>query len=373
VEAIWAQGFTVTDLDAVLGEEATGGYLSGVLGDQVRLGRALTEALPLLGQQLAGPLAARLAEVGATGVVLVPCGHLGLLPLHAASYQRDDTARCLLEEVDVSYTPSARVLTTARHALGTKNDGAPVVAGVGNPLPHSQPLKFARAELEEVVACFQHARPLYEQAATKEALVEAAGGASYVHLSCHGLYDPAQPLSSQLQLAGQQSLTLGEILAERPFADARLVVASACQTAITDFNRLPDEAIGLPAGFLSAGTPGVVGTLWPVNDDLSTVLLMAQFYQYHLHGDPTTGHGPIAPVPALRRAQRWLATISAGELYDRLAADTGLQAAAPSEAAVARLPVEVAVMGRARFERADRDKRPFAHPYHWAPFVFVGA
>jgi len=375
VEAIWAEGFAGSDLSALLitfeGDEVTGGYLPGQLGAQDWLEDALKEGLPLLGERLAGPLAARLSELGCTGVVLVPCELLGPLPLHAASYHRGGKQRCLLDELDVSYAPSARVLTTARSVVRARDGLVPVLAGVGNPLPHPSPLAFARAELEEVVACFRHARPLYEKAATKEALLNAAAGATHVHLSCHGLYDPTEPLSSQLQLADQQPLSLGEILADRPFADARLVVASACQTAITDFNRLPDEVIGLPAGFLSAGTPGVVGTLWPVND-LSTTLLMAQFYRYHLHGDPTTGEGPMAPARALRGAQRWLARVSAGELYERFVADPVLQAAL-SQVAAARLPEALAAMGAARFGLDDPDARPFAHPYHWAPFIFVGA
>ena len=63
--------------------------------------------------------------------------------------------------------------------------------------------------------------------------------------------------------------------------NTRLVVMSACQTAITDFLKLPDEAIGLPAGCLQAGAEAVVGTLWPVND-LSAAILMIEFYRLHI-------------------------------------------------------------------------------------------
>jgi CHAT domain-containing protein len=76
------------------------------------------------------------------------------------------------------------------------------------------------------------------------------------------------------------------------FETSRLVVLSACQTAITDYQRLPDEAIGLPGGLLQAGVPGVVGTLWAVND-LSMTLVMAKFYELQRRGDGTTG--PMAP------------------------------------------------------------------------------
>ena len=43
----------------------------------------------------------------------------------------------------------------------------------------------------------------------------------------------------------------------------------------------PDECLGPPAGFLQAGAPAVVSTLWPVSD-LSTMLLIERFYQLHI-------------------------------------------------------------------------------------------
>ncbi|MFE9957197.1 hypothetical protein [Micromonospora sp. NPDC005299] len=35
---------------------------------------------------------------------------------------------------------------------------------------------------------------------------------------------------------------------------------------MTDARRLPNETVGLPAGFLRAGAGCVIGTLWPVAD-----------------------------------------------------------------------------------------------------------
>ena len=45
---------------------------------------------------------------------LIACGLLGLLPLHAASYQRGQEIRCLLSDYAVAYAPSARVLDATR-------------------------------------------------------------------------------------------------------------------------------------------------------------------------------------------------------------------------------------------------------------------
>ena len=60
--------------------------------------------------------------------------------------------------------------------------------------------------------------------------------------------------------------------------------------------------IGLPAGFLQAGVPGVVATLWPVNDR-STAVLVAEFYRLLLaeRQDPATALRRPAGICAMPR------------------------------------------------------------------------
>lgn len=118
---------------------------------------------------------------------------------------------------------------------------------------------------------------------------------------------------------------------------------------------VPDEAIGLPAGFLQAGVPGVIGTLWPVVE-ISTTLLLERFYRCHLVDG-------LAPAVALNHAQRWL--------RDATVTDLGL---------VARYKRHLAGPGRndanalrtLRYARAHPAGRPFAHPYYWAAFTYTG-
>jgi CHAT domain-containing protein len=305
-------------------------------------------------------------------VVLIPGGALGLLPLHGASYHLVGEELYFQDEFDVSYTPSALVLAKTRAASDAFRGCAPVLAGVGNPLPSSKPLAFARVELEEVASFFpgDARRLLYEEEATENALLDILPGATYVHLACHGLFDPEEPLSSHIQLAHQQQFTLRDILEQERFQDARLVVLSACQTAITDFRRLPDEAIGLPAGLLQSGAAGVVGTLWSV-DDLSTALLVTKLYEYHLQGDQGAGEGPMQPAQALRRAQRWLREVTAGELFEYFQGHRDMHVA-QHEAVGQRMASEVAAEGTARFAWEDPDRNPFSSAYHWAPFIFIG-
>ena len=97
------------------------------------------------------------------------------------------------------------------------------------------------------------------------------------HFSCHGKFNPDNPLESALFLANKNPLNLGEIF-ELNLKKTRLVVLSACETGLIDIYSLSDEYIGLSAGFLFAGSPSVVSSLWTVSD-LSTSFLMMKFYE----------------------------------------------------------------------------------------------
>jgi CHAT domain-containing protein len=281
----------------------------------------------------------------------------------------------LLDEFDVAYTPSAQGLAAARRAMHRQQRNVVSLVGVGNPLPHPQPLPYARAEIEEVANYFsQRAHPLYEENASRAGLLDKLGETSHVHLACHGVFDPEAPLHSHLQLSHHERLDLRDLLygeAGRHLHHVRLVVLSACQTALTDFRRLPDEAIGLPTGFLQAGAPGVVGTLWSV-DDLSTALLMAKFYALHLRGDPTAGAGPMPPVRALQQAQRWLREVTVGELFEHFERRRALHGT-QGPAGVQRVSLALASAVVIRFAlEEDPNTRPFDSPYHWAPFICIG-
>jgi CHAT domain-containing protein/tetratricopeptide (TPR) repeat protein len=376
VEAVPEPGepFTAAALRALViggGSDRADGYLPAQMemtASARRFQRALAELLPVLGERLTGPLANQLAHRRADRVTLIACGLLGLLPLHAASYQRGHETRCLLSDYAVAYAPSARVLSTARLALATRQERNLSLAGVASPAGTDR-LKFAEAELREIVAWFppSESRAFIGIEATQPNLLSAAAGASHIHFACHGIFSPVSPADSALLLSQDRQaapLTLREIMARRPFAGARLVVASACQTAVTDFAAIPDEAIGLPAGFLSAGTPGMVGTLWPVSD-VSTALLMCRFYELHL-GRAADQPEPLNPAMALREAQLWLARLTLEQLDSYLTQHEELRNRAFT------LPAGRPMAGSS-VATASSLERPFAHPYHWASSVFVGA
>jgi CHAT domain-containing protein/tetratricopeptide (TPR) repeat protein len=371
--------FNENDLNNVLikrkRKAITGGYLPAQLGGAPRQ-EVLDEVLPKLGKHIMQPLAAVLdALVPASQptpntvarlLVLIPTGRLALLPLHAAQYGIKGKERAFLDDFTVAYVPSARVLDHCRQTLRSQSTGQPSLVAIGNPLPsEARALVFGRAEAEEISMLFEGRSEQFCEVDAKHFDPKTSmRSASYIHFACHGSYDPESPLKSAVILAGGKRLTLADVYAQPPLRETRLVVLSACQTGVVDFDKLPEEAIGLPGGFLQAGAPGVVGTLWSV-DDLSTALLMAKFYSLHLRGDPTTDEGPMPPVRALQRAQRWLRDATAEEL------DLVERWAQVHRTTVDPVLRKVA-FNRMRYHARHPHEPPFAHPHHWAAFTLAG-
>ena len=122
----------------------------------------------------------------------------------------------------------------------------------------------------------------------------------HIHFATHGLLNSTHPQLSGIVLSlvdesGRRQdgyLRLHEIFnLDLP---AELVVLSACQTGLG--KELKGEGlIGLTRGFMYAGSPRVIASLWKV-DDAATVDLMAAFYRGMLKEG-------LAPAAALRRAQ----------------------------------------------------------------------
>jgi CHAT domain-containing protein len=124
---------------------------------------------------------------------------------------------------------------------------------------------------------------------------------SIVHFATHGIVNDKHPELSGIVLSlvnerGQPEdgyLSLRDIYNLDLPAD--LVVLSACRTAIGKQVR-GEGLIGLTRGFMYAGAPRVVASLWKVDDE-ATAELMKRFYRYML------GPEKMSAAAALRRAK----------------------------------------------------------------------
>jgi len=122
-----------------------------------------------------------------------------------------------------------------------------------------------------------------------------------LHLATHGLLNSEHPELSGVVLSmvdrqGHKEdgfVRLNEIYNLKLSAD--LVVLSACQTALGKDIR-GEGLVGLTRGFMYAGAPRVVASLWKV-DDRATAELMKRFYGAML------GAENLRPAAALRQAE----------------------------------------------------------------------
>ncbi len=305
-----------------------------------------------LWEALVAPVHERLQALGVHSVILMPAGGLQLLPLHAAWRMEDGKRRCLLDDYEVVYAPSGYALNVSRRRASQRQGQAAMVVGINRYAdPNVNPLINAAAE---AIGDLLGATPLLDAEATKETIQAEAAGKATLHLSCHGYFAWGDPLASGLVLH-DAPLTLKEIISAMNLDSSRLVTLSACETGITEVRQSPDEYIGLPAGFLQAGAPAVVSTLWTV-DDRSTALLMERFYRNHRE------RGMSLPA-ALREAQLWLRDATrqeVGDYYDAYI-HPRMSVAEATEAYV-----QVMTGG-------DPQDRLYANPYYWAAFTFSGA
>ena len=97
-------------------------------------------------------------------------------------------------------------------------------------------------------------------------------------MASHGELNSNTPLLSCLRLSAGNGED-GRLETREVFGlnlDAYLVTLSACNTAIGKLTK-GDDVVGLTRAFIFAGTPSILGTIWSVNDE-STSIFMNHFY-----------------------------------------------------------------------------------------------
>ncbi|HEX3556449.1 MAG TPA: CHAT domain-containing protein [Thermoanaerobaculia bacterium] len=291
-----------------------------------------------LGRMLLGPVAERLDR---QRLVVVPDGALEYVPFGALQEPgRGALAMPILERHEVVYLPSASALAIQRQVLERRPPAPKQLLVLADPVfdandprltrlaqlprPASgrtrggddpgpgifERLPGSRREAEAIVA-LAPAEPaggtrlaLDFDASRPEALSDRLSAYRIVHFATHGILDAEHPALSGLALsmvdrAGQPQagfLHLRDVYNLRLGAD--LVVLSGCRTALGKLVR-GEGLIGLTRGFLYAGAPRVVASLWRV-EDLATAALMTRFYR-------ALWIERLRPAAALRAAQLSLA------------------------------------------------------------------
>jgi len=245
-------------------------------------------------------------------VYIVPDGPLHWLPFEALPVAG---GTWLEKGPPLAYASSGSVLAWCKRQRNPRDKRYAAVA-LGDPRFASLPaLPGTRAEVRAIDKALGNVATLTGKDATRPRLHELAPQGRFLHLATHHLVDE-QDWASDSRLA----LTDGSLRLLDVFENWRgrldgceLVVLSGCETSRGHLQR--DEGVfAMPLGFLYAGAPAVIASLWRV-DDTSTAELMGDFYK-RLKADTTT-------LEAFTQARLAL-------------------------------------------------RKKHAHPYHWAAFILIG-
>lgn len=212
-----------------------------------------------------------------TDWVIVADGPLRDLPF-AALY---DGQQFLIEGRGLAMAPSANLYLCA-----DRRNRGPIAVGPASPLILGNPiidqklfpwLKALPAATDEANALgrLYKAHPFLGKDASRQLFLKEAPGHDLLQISSHAWLHPLAPMSSSLVLSGGE-LPVREI-AGLDLHKTRLAVLSACRTAGAP-DRSGEAVESLAHAFLAAGVPGVVASLWDVEDG-PTSELMLEFHR----------------------------------------------------------------------------------------------
>jgi tetratricopeptide (TPR) repeat protein len=227
-----------------------------------------------------------------------PVGFLTGLPLHATGHHCDPAGerRTVLDRVVSSYIPTARALEYARtHPGEVIGERTVLIASPGTP-----ELEGVLAETSMLVRLVPGSYLLENP--TRDRVLAVLHEYTVAHFACHGIADPADAAASRLLLDDHETaaLTVADINA-LDLPGAALAYLSACETSVATLD-LADEAVHIAAAFHLAGYRHVIGTLWPISDDIAKDLAEDLYGRLTSKGTttPATNATPLALHYAVR-------------------------------------------------------------------------
>ncbi len=208
--------------------------------------------------------------INTSNLIIVPHGVLHKLPFSLLY----DGKEYLVDKYNISVLPSLAVLEFVWKKKNPDNRSFLAFANPTGDLPN------AENEVSRISQNFNFKEVYYKNKATEDIIKDRASGFDVIHFACHGEFNERQPLFSGLLLAKSEKndgyLRVHEVFG-LDLKNSNLVVLSACETAIAKIEG-GDDLVGLSRGFMYAGAPSVLGTLWAVEDP-ATTSLMEMFYE----------------------------------------------------------------------------------------------
>jgi CHAT domain-containing protein len=291
---------TIQTLDLGVGRSALAALVDFARGTLVRTtASGSTEAWRAPLRRLYAQLLAPVEQSGLLDnvrrLVIIPHGELHYLPF-AALVRNPGRVEFLVERYDIAYAPSALLWLQLGDRGSLANNSVLALA------PRTKTLPGSKGEVEVIRSLYgADATVLVDADATEDAFRASAPRFGIIHLATNGVLNRHNPLFSFVELTADP-VNDGRLEVREVFGvplHARLVVLSACQTALGSgaISDVPagDDWVGLSRAFLGAGAQQVIASLWAVEDQ-STASLMKRLHVHIRSGE--------AVARALSEAQR---------------------------------------------------------------------
>lgn len=243
-------------------------------------------------------------------LVIVPDRNMHGLPFAAL---RNGRGRHLVEDFTISVAASA---TLYLHAVARDRDlaaagGSPKALLVGNPsfdrlldlTRGLEPLPFAEIEARNAGTLYApHATVLVKEQATVPAFLAHSKDSTIIHVAGHAIVNRHAPFGTLLLMAPAKGhnglLYTEELLTKLKLDRARLVVLAACSSA-GGVPVGPEGLAPLVRPIVAAGVPGVVGSLWTIDDQRSQRVL-GEFHQQYRNGHDAARALQLAQIRFLK-------------------------------------------------------------------------
>ncbi len=167
------------------------------------------------------------------------------------------------------------------------------------------PLPYTLIEANEISTLFSkkgiYNKLITNKEATKNSFINIAKEATIIHIATHGYVSKSTPENSGIFTYSSNStvdvLNMKELYNLDTKAD--LVVLSACNSGVGPIYE-GEGLIALPRGFIYAGVPNVLASLWKIHDE-KTKVLMLFFYQHLITGDSYSQALRKAKIECIRK------------------------------------------------------------------------
>lgn len=242
-------------------------------------------------RRLIEPVATQL--LSARTVVFVPDGATSIVPFSALT---DARGVYLIQQHVIVVAPSAAAFAAAAARKGESAvPGSALVLSASEPGAGGAALEYVDAEARHVANAYRRATRLTDNDAELDELIKRAPHADVIHFAGHAIGDDRgiEPASILLRQNGRQRRVGVAEIAKLRLRHRCVVVLAGCSTGRGE-RRASEGVISVAHGFLSAGAPSVIATLWQIDDQAASI-----FYP-RLHARLAAG---LSAAEALREAQ----------------------------------------------------------------------